>query len=87
MTEPRLFSVIRKADASGVSGTGRVVDGVLFHTGQVVICWRTDVEASEHGFSSLGVYASWEAFKFIHIDSHPDNGTEIIWRNVDEVMI
>lgn len=82
--EPRLFSLVRKGDKSGVSGTGRVLDGVLFHTGQVVICWRTDIEASKHGFSSLGIYPSWEAFEFIHVKSHPTNGTEVHWHHSDE---
>jgi len=73
------FSVIREHDESGVSGTGKVIDGVLFHTGQVVICWRTDIDASKHGHSSLGIYPTWEAFKHIHIDSHPKNKTRIEW--------
>ena len=81
MSEARLFSVVRKSDESGVSGSGRVIDGVLFHTGQVVICWRTDIDASKHGYSSLGIYPSWEAFKFIHVDSHPSNETKIEWRS------
>ena len=78
-TEPRLFTLVRVRDESGVSGVGRVLDGALFHTGQVVICWRTDIGAAKHGHSSLGVYPSWEAFEFIHIKSHPDNATEIEW--------
>ncbi|MBO6571226.1 MAG: hypothetical protein JJ958_02170 [Balneola sp.] len=78
MKEPRLFSLIRKKDESGISGTGRVLDGVLFHNGQVVICWRSDVNI-ENGSSSLGVYPTWEAFESIHINPHPDNRTEIKW--------
>ena len=76
MTEPKLFTMIRKNDESHVSGTGRVLDGAIFHNGKVVICWRTEPKL---GHSSLGIYDSFEAFKFIHIDSHPTNGTEIIW--------
>jgi hypothetical protein len=79
MNEPKLFTVIRKADASGVSGTGRVLDGTLFHNGYVAICWRTDVEGAAHGYTSIGVYPSWEAFYFLHIKSHPTNDTEIKW--------
>ena len=82
---PRLFTMHRKQDESGVSGSGRVLDGVLFHTGQVVICWRTDVEASQHGHSSLGIYPSWESFKFIHVDSHPKNETEIVFFLEEEI--
>lgn len=78
-TFPRVFTMVRNADKSGVSGTGRVLDGVVFHNGQVVVCWRTDIDAAKHGDSSIGIYPSWEAFKHIHISSHPDNKTEIIW--------
>jgi hypothetical protein len=74
--EPKLFTMIRKNDESHVSGTGRVLDGVVFSNGKVVIYWRTEEKG---GHSSLGIYDSFEAFKFIHIDSHPTNETEIIW--------
>lgn len=79
MSEPKLFSIFRPNDESGISGTGRVLDGCLFHNGQVVICWRTDIEASKHGYSSLGIYPSWKAFEFIHIESHPTNNTEVVF--------
>lgn len=77
--EPRVFTVIRRGDESGVSGTGRVLDGVIFHNGQVVVCWRGDVRPDTSGFSSLGIYPSWEAFKEIHLDAHPSNRAEIIF--------
>ena len=80
-TEPILFTLIRHRDESGVSGTGRVLDGVLFHTGQVVICWRTDLR-DEEGFSSVTVYPSWEAFEHVHIEPHPEEQTEIVTQNV-----
>ena len=76
--KPRMFSVIRKQDASGVSGTGHVLDGVIFHTGQVVVCWRSDLRA-QAGHSSIGVYPSWDAFMSVHIASHPDNQTVVVW--------
>lgn len=68
--EPKLFTVIRHHDASGVSGTGRVLDGVIFPNGKVVVCWRTEN-------SSVAVYDSFEIFSAIHIDSHPENETEV----------
>lgn len=80
MNEPKLFSLTRNEDESGVSGTGRVLDGVVFHNGQVVICWPSDVNI-RNGFSSLGIYPNWESFKNIHIDPHPDNLTEIVWES------
>lgn len=53
-----------------------ILDGVVFHNGKVVICWRTE---AKHGYTSVGVYDTWEAFTFVHIDSHPTNGTEMQW--------
>ena len=77
MTEPRTFSLIRRIDESGVSGTGRVLDGVIFHTGQVVVCWRTDINDDDPGFSSLAIYPNWEAFVHVHVAPHPEGSAEI----------
>lgn len=35
----RTFKLIRSEDVSGVSGTGVVAEGVVFHDGQVVLSW------------------------------------------------
>lgn len=76
---PRLFSVIRHVDESGISGTGHILDGVIFHTGQVVVCWRSDLNDYQPGYSSIAVYPSWEAFLHIHILPHPKGAMEIKW--------
>lgn len=78
-TEPQLFTVIRRADESGVSGTGRVLDGVIFHNGQVVVCWRGDINSEKSGYSSLAIFPCWEAFQRVHIDAHPSNRAEVIF--------
>jgi len=77
MNELKLFTLIRRTDESGVSGTGRVLDGVVFHTGQVVVCWRTDINAQEPGYSSLAIYPSWDAFLHVHVHPHAPDQTEI----------
>jgi hypothetical protein len=77
LNEPRLFTLIRRVDESGVSGTGRILDGVVFHTGQVVVCWRGDLSAAQPGFSSIGVYPAWEAFLHVHVAPHPEGSAEI----------
>jgi len=77
--EPKLFTMFRVKDESGVSGAGRVLDGVVFHNGYTVVVWRTDIEAAKHGYTSVGIYPSWEAFDFLHIKSHPTNETRIEW--------
>ncbi|SFQ82196.1 hypothetical protein [Hymenobacter arizonensis] len=76
---PRLFTLIRHADETGISGTGRVLDGTIFHTGQVVVCWRSDLRTDKPGFSSLVIYNSWEAFLAIHVEPHPVEQTEIVF--------
>lgn len=70
MNEPHLFTLFRHVDESGVSGTGHVLDGVVFHTGQVVVCWRSDLLQDERGYSSLAIYPSWEAFIHVHVLPH-----------------
>lgn len=70
--KPRVFTIIRNKDKSGVSGKGRVLDGVVFEDGKTVVSWRSDKP-------SLAIYNSFEEFKNIHIDSHPKNKTEITW--------
>jgi hypothetical protein len=81
---PKPFTLIRLSDETGVSGTGRVLDGVIFHTGQVVVCWRSDLKQEENGFSSLGIYPSWEAFLRIHVEPHPKEASEIQFLSLPE---
>ena len=35
----RSFKLVRAEDVSGVSGTGVVAEGVIFHDGQVAMSW------------------------------------------------
>jgi len=83
---PRLFTLIRKIDPSGISGTGRVLDGVIFHTGQVVTCWRTDLNVQDKGidaYSTLGIYPSYEAFLHVHVKPHPDGASVVKFLTTD----
>jgi hypothetical protein len=82
---PTLFTMIRHQDETGISGTGRVLDGVIFHTGQVVVCWRSDLRSDKPGFSSLVIYDSWEAFIAIHVTPHPVGQTEIVYASTSSV--
>ena len=72
----KLFQMIRNADESGVSGTGKVLQGVVFDDGTVCVRWCVDGKANSTVF-----YNSFKDFKAIHIDSHPTNGSEIHWIN------
>jgi hypothetical protein len=65
----RRFVLQRKQDETGISGVGRVVEGVEFSTGDVVTQWTRPP-------FSLGIYKSIEAVLMVH--GH--NGqTEVVW--------
>ncbi len=68
----KTFKIIRNEDVSGVSGIGHVIDGVVFEDGTTVIQWLRK-------WKSIAIYKSFEEFKAVHIDSHPENKTEIIF--------
>ncbi len=70
----KTFYIVRHADESGVSGTGKVLNGVEFPDGQTVIRWCVVGKPN-----STAIYPSFADFKYIHIDAHPDNKTEIIF--------
>jgi len=70
----RAFAVYRDEDVSGVSGTGIVVEGVLFSTGVVVIHWLTPPP-----WGSINIFESWDQFMAIHVGAHPENRSEIHW--------
>ena len=72
MSDPKPFLMTRNHDESGVSRTGVVLEGVVFGDGTCVTRWRSPTP-------STNMWSSFDAFKTIHIDSHPTNGTEIAW--------
>ncbi len=65
----RLFQLDRKADASGVSGTGVVADGVEFDDGQCVLSWRGR-------FHTVEILPNMKAV----LDIHGHEGqTQVVW--------
>lgn len=70
--DPQVFAVIRNADETGISGTGVVIDGIVFPSGECVTRWRGATPC-------ISIWESFEAFKSVHIDAHPDNKTEVKW--------
>ena len=70
----------REFDASGVSGTGLVLEGVQFSTGVVVIHWLTPPPRG-----SISVFDSLEQFLSIHVRPHPDNVTLLEFEDGEEV--
>lgn len=58
-TPLRRFHLDRSEDLTGVSGTGTVAAGVIFHDGTVAMRWMT-------GVSSVAVYDSIDDVVTIH---------------------
>lgn len=69
---PQVFTMIRHRDETGVSGTGVVGSGVILSSGITMFEWFSATP-------SINQYPSFDAFLAVHIDPHPDNGTEIEW--------
>jgi hypothetical protein len=69
----RVFELIRQGDESGVSGVGKVGEGVVFSDGSTCFRWLTPVARSTVFSTSFG------DFLRIHVESHPGNETVIRW--------
>ena len=76
----RRFTMRRVHDASGVSGTGHVLEGVLFSTGVVVIHWLTPPPRG-----SISVFDSLDQFLSIHVMPHPENQTVLTFEDGEEL--
>lgn len=75
------FVMQRENDKSGVSGVGVVLEGTVFSNGKTVVTWlgKSDVQVK-----SLGIFDSYEDFLSVHVTSHPENITNIIWSDDPE---
>lgn len=69
-----LFFLQRHEDASGVSGTGRVAEGVVFDNGWCALTWLTP-------HTSVAFYTSLDEVSAIH--GH-DGKTEIVLHRLRE---
>ena len=76
----RRFVMRREFDVSGVSGTGTVLEGVLFSTGVVVVHWLTPPPRG-----SISVWDSIEQFLDIHVRPHPGNRTVLAFDDGEEL--
>lgn len=70
----RRFYLLRSEDETGISATGRVLEGVLTPSGKVIVEWRPP-------HSTVTIFDSLEEFKTLHVDAHPSKN-QIVW--VDE---
>ena len=76
-SDPQPFLMVRNKDETGNSGTGVVMEGCVFSDGWVAYMWRS-------GRKTRVWAESFEAFRELHIDAHPENETEIIWTPQEE---
>jgi len=67
----RRFYLYRKEDTTGMSGTGRVADGVEFENGQVALTWKKE-------FPSVTVFQSVSIVEKLHTHNGKDP-TKIFW--------
>lgn len=67
----RVFDVLRAYDSTGVSGDGRVAEGIEFENGKVAMCWLSAT-------SSVCVYDSIDHVRAIH--GH-GGSTEVVFRD------
>lgn len=65
----RKFHLQRHEDSSGVSGVGRVAEGIVFSDGMAVVRWLS-------ACGSTNIYNNWEAVMQVH--GHGGN-TEIVF--------
>ncbi|AXH67292.1 hypothetical protein SEA_WOFFORD_119 [Streptomyces phage Wofford] len=65
----KLFELHRDVDASGVSGTGIVAQGVQFDNGQCAMSWLSQ-------WTSVALYPDIETLEAIH--GHNGN-TRVVW--------
>ena len=73
----RLFYLDRKEDASGISGTGKVAEGVEFSNGVCVVQWLTHT-------SSTNIYQNMKQVESIH--GHGGSTKIVIVREFDDEM-
>lgn len=70
----RRFHLQRREDVTGVSGTGRVAEGVEFTDGTAAMRWLSE-------FRSTAVYASVDELRSIHLHH---GATDLVWDDDEE---
>lgn len=71
----QVFKMLRQADSSGVSGIGLVGWGTIMPNGWCFFTWNSATAGFEW-------FPTFEAFKFVHVDAHPTNGTILTFLEV-----
>lgn len=69
--KPVLFELHRSKDPKEISGTGHVLDGVIFPNGVTVIQWRKKQR------QSVAIFSTFKQFESVHMKHH--DGTQLHW--------
>ena len=75
----RTFTVARRSDESGVSGTGVVIEGVTLATGQCIVHWLYPPPRG-----GIAIFDSMNDFIRVHIGPHPSNRTIITYQDGEQ---
>ena len=75
----KTFTVCRQADETGVSGTGVVIEGAIFATGQAIIHWLYPPPRG-----GIAIFDSLEDFLKVHVKPHPENKTIITFEDGEQ---
>lgn len=69
-----VFEVIRQNDESGVSGTGKVLEGVVWADGSCSVRWvAVGADSSWVNYGNENESTGFHKFMAIHVSSHPTN--------------
>lgn len=72
--QPRIFHLQRDHDVSGVSGTGRIADGVLWPDGTATLRWRGDRPSTVHWDrldDAIAIHGHGGATRIVWADEQP----------------
>lgn len=70
----RVFDLFRISDASGISGVGKVGEGVIFEDGHTIFRWGV-----HHVPKSTVFYDSYGDFLAITVTAHPTNSSRVVF--------
>jgi len=73
---PRAFALVRLKDASGISGTGLVMQGVVFADGRVAARWVTEDRPR-----STVLWDDFDAWYDVHVRPHPENESVVLFED------
>jgi len=71
----KTFEMFRQQDETGISGTGKVIEGVIFSDGECVVRWV----AEDSNARCVSIWPNFGSFMTIHVHPHPDNSTRIVF--------